>query len=116
MTQEEPIMLSIHIRRAAATINRETGRPIQEILSEMVGILLSGVVDWEKRKCPFCGSIHSAITSTRSADEHVVRFHRCSFCTMTFRTMEKKSVKSTDEVAEPIAKPKRKPQNKKRGG
>ena len=109
-------MLSIHMRRVATTISRETRRSIQEILSEMVSSLRDGVVDFQDPCCIFCGSRQSHITSTKRGDYSILRSHKCMFCGMPFRSQEKLPVRNTDEVPATIAKPKRKTYSKKRGG
>ncbi len=102
-------------RRVAVLINLETGKSIQEILSEYVSAIQGGRVPFPVALCPICASKIHKITSTKTYDTEIVRYHSCDFCTGTFVSEEKRLVKIPTTDQPTIAKPKKKPHIKKRG-
>ena len=105
-----------HIRFVVSRIGQETGKPISDILSEIVSAVQSGVVDWENRFCPLCGEKKDIpVTSSPGGFPAFVRLHKCGYCGTNFQSHEKKSVETTDYPLPPIAKLKKKPHIKKRG-
>jgi len=118
--REHARMVSFYIRRMAAIVNAETGRSVQDIVSEIANAIQSGVVDYRSRCCPLCGSRQTITTSTRGAIsvhgcETIVRHHKCGFCGIVFHSHEKKTIQNTDELSKAIVKPGKKSHIKKRG-
>ena len=110
-------MICAYVRRMALSVHIETKRPISDILADLVSAIQSGVVAWENKFCPFCGEKKDIrVTSSPGGFPVFIRLHKCGYCGTNFKSHEIKSVEVTDQIAAPIAKPKRKSHIKRRGG
>lgn len=103
------------IRRIAIIIHSETGRSLQEVISEIVTALQGGRIQYPVSHCPICATKNHRIASTKSGENCAIRYHVCDFCTGTFVSEEIKPMKIPSNEALAVAPPKKKRHIKGRG-
>jgi len=84
-------MIRFILRRCAFEMARETGRSLQDCLSEIVSSLQNGIIQFRKRPaCPICGHAYTRVRNMVKYEDKTIRYHRCAFCGAIFRSIEKK--------------------------
>jgi len=94
------------LRQVVLIEHKQTGRPVQEILQELLAFLRGAKVPFpgERVKCRVCGSQRTYVNRTARDDLIITRFHCCNFCGWHFQSVEqteieeKKSGKTPDRA------------------
>lgn len=85
------MQIPLKVRQFAVLVHSETGKPIQEILCTIVDSIKNAILEFTKELlCPFCGSKLTRVTTTRSGETEVERYHSCDFCGNTFKSIQPK--------------------------